>query len=144
MLVALFGLGAIVLAALITLPTSKKAGIGSIVLFVVLSLAGALGAVVFAQHYHLPPSDKDKAAHTHHLISEWLEGQGAEIQDAPEAKDMLDGGADLWRLNIQGQELTLLCTPVDFPETAQLNCAEAQPLINEKIDVDFDDIASGH
>ena len=144
-LVALFGLGVIILAALITMPAAKAAGIKSIVLFVVLSLAGAVGAVIVGENYHLPPSKTEKAEHTQHLINEWLEDQGATVKDGPSAKEMLDRKPALWNLEVQGQPLNLLCTPSpDFPEEAQLSCAETMDLISEKIDVDFDAIDSGH
>lgn len=145
MLLSLFGIGAIILAALITLPASKKAGIGAIVFFVVLSLIGAIGAVIFSSHFHLPPSEKQKAEHTHHVITEWLEGQGAEVKNSPEPEELLDGNAAMWNLEVQGQELNLLCTPgKGFPEKATLNCAESMPLISEDLKIDFDDIESGH
>ena len=144
-LVALFGLGVIILAALITLPASRNAGIKSLVLFVVLSLAGAVGAVVVGQHYHLPPTSTDKAEHTKHLIEDWLEEQGATVKDAPDAKQLLDGTPAMWNLEIQGQNLNLLCSPSpDFPDEAQLSCAETMDLISQDIDVNFDDIKSGH
>lgn len=145
MLLSLFGIGAIILAALITLPAAKKSGIGALVFFVVLALVGTVGAVIFSSHYHLPPSEKQKAEHTQHVITEWLEGQGAEVKNAPEPKDMLDGKAGMWNLELQGQELNLLCTPgKGFPEKAKLDCAETMPLISEDLKVDFDDIESGH
>lgn len=164
MLLILFAVAVIVLALLITLPTAKNAGIASVVAFVILALAGAVGAVIFTQHYHLPASEEEKAEHSREIIVDWFKEDGVEVTEAPDAEELIDGGFRSWTIKVpaqesvdpqtgqpvmgEEQEVSILCSPVtDFPEKAALDCLSPQA-INQAGDhekkVDFSHLGGGH
>ena len=145
MYLVLMALAAIILAALITLPTAKSGGVGRIVVFVLLSLVGVAAAVVIDHEGLLPPTAGEKAEHTRDVMIEKFEEQAqAELAgDAPSTKALADTDLPtVWRFK---GGMTLLCSATDFPDSAELICWAPDGAIAEGVTVDHDEIgASEH
>lgn len=137
MLLVLIALGFVLLAALITLPTSKAAGPGRVAAFAVLSIIGAAGALLIDHSGALPTFGMDtvKAEKARDLMIADLEAQAqVKVVDAPslDAIAATDAPA-VWRLE---QGLTLLCTATDFPESAEMTCFTPAVMIAEGVETD--------
>lgn len=137
MLLVLIALGFVLLAALITLPTSKTAGAGRVAAFAVLSVIGAAGALLIDHSGALPTLGMDtvKAEKARDLMIADLEAQAqVKVVDAPSFEAIADADApSVWRLE---EGLTLLCTAADFPESAEMTCFAPAVMIAEGVDTD--------
>lgn len=137
MLLVLVAFGFVLLAALITLPTSKAAGPGRIAVFAVLSIIGAAGALLLDHSGALPTVGMDtaKAEKARDLMIADLETQAqVKVVDAPSIEALADADAPtVWRLE---QGLTVLCTATDFPDSAEMTCFTPAVLIAEGVETD--------
>lgn len=137
MLLVLIAFGFILLAALITLPTAKDAGVGRVVLFAVLSIIGAAGALLIDHSGVLPTVGMDtaKAEKARELMIEDLETQAqVSVLEAPSVEEIARTDVpSVWRLE---QGLTLLCTATDFPDSAEMACFTPAVLIAEGVETD--------
>lgn len=171
MLLVLFGLAVIAVALVVLRPAHKDSGIANIAGFVIVALAGAVGAVVFSQNYHLPPSDDDKAVVAQEAmeqrlvdhVDDWTVQQiGTDARDeagepithevtvtnAPEAAELLENATSLWSVRTtlstgEFQEFNWICSAgQNFPDETAPSCAETSVSL-EAEDVDFSEI-EGH
>ena len=137
MLLVLLALGFMLLAALITLPTSRSGGPGRIAAFAVLSIVGAAGALLLDHSGVLPTLGMDtaKAEKARDLMIADLETQAqVKVVEAPSVEAIADTDAPaIWRLE---EGLTLLCAASDFPDSAEMACFAPAVLIAEGVDTD--------
>lgn len=137
MLLVLIAFGFVLLAALITLPTAKSAGIGRIALFVVLSIIGAAGALLIDHAGVLPTYGLDtaKAEKARDLMVADLESQAqVKVTEVPDVDAIARTDVpSVWRLE---EGLTLLCTATDFPDSAEMTCFTPAVLIAEGVMTD--------
>lgn len=142
MYLALMAFGAIILAALITLPTAKSGGVGRIVVFVLLALVGAAAAVIIDHEGVLPPTAGEKAEHTREIMIEKFEEQAqAKLSGEAPSTDALANSevATVWRFE---GGMTLLCSATDFPDSAEMVCWAPDGAIAEGVTVDHDEIGT--
>ncbi|MFC6152942.1 hypothetical protein [Nocardioides yefusunii] len=171
MLLVLFGLVVIVVALVVLRPGHRDSGVANIAGFIIVSLAGAIGAVIFAQNYHLEPSKADKAEVAQEAmekrlsdyVGDWTAQTIGEdprdengdpitytvkVTGAPTAEDMLESSTGLWSVrttlsNGEFQEFNWICSAGDdFPDKTEPTCAEASLSLDAE-DVDFSHI-KGH
>lgn len=137
MLLVLIALGFVLLAYLVTLPTSKSAGPGRIAAFAVLALVGIVGALLI-DHSDLLPNrglDTAKAEKAKELMIADLETQAqVKVVKAPSVEAIADEDSPtVWRLE---RGLSVLCTATDFPESAEMVCFTPAVMVAEGVMTD--------
>lgn len=144
MLLVLFGIGALLVAGLITLPLAKNAGPGRVAAFAVLSLVGVVG-VLFADHEGLLPGGEDAEAKEQaslvsehgeetrdRMVTELQTAAGVKVLKAPSVDELAESNPTIWRLE---QGLTLLCVSSDFPTMAEMACYGPDAMVAEGVTV---------
>lgn len=140
----LIAFAGILLAGLLTLPLSPKAGPGRVVLFLLLSLVAAAAAVVVDHADVLPEPASAKAERTVEVMKSALEAEAqTSVVEAPSIQALEDEQSPtLWRLE---GGLALICAPTDFPASAEMVCWGPDVLVAEGVIVgdDSDTESSG-
>lgn len=139
----LMALGAILLAALITLPAAKSGGVGRIVGFVLLALVGTAAAVVVDHSGVLPQrvSTEVKGEHTRQVIIDTLQQETQmQVLEAPGVEELADRGVpSSWVLGGQQGPQEVYCVTVDFPDSAEMRCWSGVT-VAKGVTVDDDDV----
>ncbi|GGD07684.1 hypothetical protein [Nocardioides daphniae] len=145
MLLVLFGIAALVVAGLITLPLAKSAGPGRVAAFAVLALVGVTG-VLFLDHEGLLPGAEDADAKDQaalvsehgeetrdRMVTELEKAAGVKVLQAPSVDALAETSSPtIWRLE---QGLTLLCVTSDFPTMAEMACYGPDAMVGEGVTV---------
>lgn len=134
----LIAFGGILLAGLITLPLSAKAGPGRVIAFLLLSLVAAAAAVVVDHSDLLPEESSAKAERTIEVMKEALQTEAqVSVVEAPDVSQLEDSQSpSVWRME---GGLSLLCVPTDFPSSAEMVCWGPDVMVAEGIIVGDDD-----
>ncbi|QCX26417.1 hypothetical protein [Nocardioides jishulii] len=145
MLLVLFGLLAILVAGLLTMPLAKSAGPGRVAAFAILAIVAVGGVLVLEHEGLLPGGDEDSAALVSEhgeetrdrMTAELEEAAGVKVLEAPSVDALADADAPtIWRLD---QGLTLLCVTTDFPRMAEMACYGPDAMVGEGVKVVGDD-----
>lgn len=141
MLLVLFGIAALVVAGLITMPLAKNAGPGRVAAFAVLALVGVTG-VLYLDHEGLLPGGDDgqSALVSEHgedtrdrMATELEKAAGVKVLEAPSIDALAESDSlTVWRME---QGLTLLCVATDFPTMAEMACYGPDAMVAEGITV---------
>ncbi|WP_110240040.1 hypothetical protein [Nocardioides gilvus] len=133
----LIAFGGILLAGLLTLPFSAKAGPGRVLAFLLLSLVAACAAVVIDHSDLLPESSSSQAERTIEVMEEALQTEAqVAVIEAPDAEKLQDSQTpSVWRME---GGLSLLCVPTDFPTSAEMVCWGPDVMVAEGIIVGDD------
>lgn len=144
MLLVLFGLLAILVAGLLTMPLAKSAGPGRVAAFAILAIVGVGGVLVLEHEGLLPGGDEESALVSEHgeetrdrMTAELEEVAGVKVLEAPSVDALADSDAPtVWRLE---QGLTLLCVATDFPTMAEMACYGPDAMVAQGVKVVGDD-----